>query len=132
MIKEWLQKVIVKNKSIENVFKYHNIFKNNDFKQVKCYTVKDDRNIAPNKIIIDKEKQEKVKLNEFQILNISQFIAESYVNYYYGEIYLSEEQKRHYEKLQETISNCEKTFERESLEFVIKDIEKSVGSRKWN
>jgi hypothetical protein len=129
MIKQWFQKLITKNGKLENIFKYNNLIKEKEYKYVKCFTIKDNNKDLSNiKIILDDGKQKKVKLNEFQILEIKHYISDTFESFLQGEIYLSEEQKKHYDIIQGSISKNENIFEKSSLEFVMKDIEKSTNS----
>jgi hypothetical protein len=129
MIKKWFQKLITKNGKINNIFKYNNIIKEKEYKYVECFTIKDNNKDLSNiKIKLDDGKQKKIKLNEFQILEIKHYISDTFESFIQGEIYLSEEQRKHYDIVQGSISKNENIFDKDSLEFVMKDIEKSTNS----
>lgn len=102
---------------------------NETYQKVDCYTIKNDKPQTFKNVKLEKGEDDHINLNEIQKQELLNYIRETLTFYERGDIYLSVDQIKHYKVVSSNILSGQYKLNRKSIEYVIRDRERSYGVR---
>ena len=127
-MKIWLERTVRNTPYLRLLYNY---YKNDtkEFQKVACYTISEQelKNKPINKIKIDTH-QPKAEVSTQQKEKICDYINDSILSFHNGEIHLSEQDLKYYDRIYTQLSK-ENKVDRELLDYIVNDMLKCFNRK---